>query len=75
MWSPVQNLGPIGSAVLAIIGYKKTDRQAKYIYRWYDVLFTIFFTDHIITHLHLYVKIVSLKKILVSLNIFWASPL
>jgi len=27
-------LGPIGSAVLTFIGYKQTDRQAKFIYRW-----------------------------------------
>jgi len=27
-------LGPIGLAVLAFIGYKQTDRQAKFIYRF-----------------------------------------
>jgi len=26
-------MGPIGSAVLTFIGYKQTDRQAKFIYR------------------------------------------
>ena len=30
---PQKNLGPIGSAVLTFIGYKQTDRQAKFIYR------------------------------------------
>ena len=37
---PTKNLGPIGSAVLTFIGYKQTDRQAKFIYRWSQ-----FFTD------------------------------
>ena len=32
-WCPTKNLGPIGSAVLTFIGYKRTDRQAKYLYR------------------------------------------
>ena len=31
-----KNLGPIGSAVLTFIGFKQTDRQAKYIYRYID---------------------------------------
>ena len=30
---PVVILGPIGSAVVTFIGYKQTNRQAKYIYR------------------------------------------
>ena len=33
MLGPVQNLGPIGSAVLRFIEYKHTDKQAKYRYR------------------------------------------
>ena len=31
MWCPTKNLGPIRSAVLTFIGYKQTDRQAKFI--------------------------------------------
>ena len=27
-----KNLGPIGSAILTFIGYKQTNRQAKYIF-------------------------------------------
>ena len=27
MWCPTKNLGPIGSAVLTFIGYKRTDKQ------------------------------------------------
>ena len=34
-WCPTKKLGPIGSAVLTFIGYKQTDRQAKYINRWF----------------------------------------
>ena len=33
MWGPIQNLSPIGSAVLTFIGYKQTDKQV-YIYRY-----------------------------------------
>ena len=32
MWSPTQNLGPIGSAVLTFIGYKQTDTQTSKVY-------------------------------------------
>ena len=34
MWGPTQNLVSIGPAVLTFIGYKQTDRQVKYIYRY-----------------------------------------
>ena len=33
IWSPTQNLGPIGSAVLTFIGHKQTDRQTSQIYK------------------------------------------
>ena len=33
-WGPTQNLGPIDAAVLTFIGYIRTDRQAKFIYRY-----------------------------------------
>ena len=29
---PTQNLVPVGTAVLTFIGYKQTDKQAKFIY-------------------------------------------
>ena len=35
-WGPMQNVGPIGSVVLKFIEYKRTDRQAKYIYLYID---------------------------------------
>ena len=31
MWGPIQNFGPIGSAVLTFIGYKQTDKQSIYL--------------------------------------------
>ena len=34
MRDPTKNLGLIGLAVLTFIGYKQTDRQAKFIYRY-----------------------------------------
>jgi len=33
MTGPTKNLGPIGQAVLTFIGYKQTDKQAKYLDR------------------------------------------
>ena len=33
MWSLTKKLGPIGSAVLTFIGYKQTNKEAKYVYR------------------------------------------
>ena len=41
MQGPKQNVGPIGSAVMTFIGYKQTDRQAKYIYRLKIILHNI----------------------------------
>ena len=32
----MQNVCPIGSAVLTFIGYKQTDTQTKYVYRFLD---------------------------------------
>ena len=32
MGGPTQNLDPIGSAVLAFLGYKQTDRQKSKVY-------------------------------------------
>ena len=53
IWGPTQNLGQIGCAVLTLIGYKQTDRPAKYIYifieivvsrkRWNNCLLRCFF--------------------------------
>ena len=34
-----KNLGPIGSAVLTFIGYKQTDRQAKFTYRLCSIIY------------------------------------
>ena len=34
IWGSTKKLGLIGSAVLTLIGYKQTNTQAKYIYRW-----------------------------------------
>ena len=36
MWGPTQNLCPLGSAVLTFIGYKRTDKHAKYTYKYID---------------------------------------
>ena len=33
-WGPIQIFSPIGSAVLTFIGYKQTDKQSIYIYRY-----------------------------------------
>ena len=41
MRGPSKNVGPISPAVLTFIGYKHTDRQAKYIYRYIDKLYLI----------------------------------
>ena len=50
MRSPTQNVGPVGSAVLTFIAYKRENRQAKYIdwYRYNKDLFcqAIFFIAH-----------------------------
>ena len=37
MWDPTKNVDPIGSAVLTFIGYKLTDRPAKYLYRYFQL--------------------------------------
>ena len=37
MWGSTQHLGPISLAVLAFIGYKQTDRQAKFLNN--DIIF------------------------------------
>jgi len=36
MGGPTQKFGPIGSAVISFFGNKRTDRQAKYIFRLYN---------------------------------------
>ena len=39
MWGPAQNLGPIGSAVLTFIGYKRTDKQTnRQVLIFHDVI-------------------------------------
>ena len=60
-WGTTHNLGPIGSAVLTFIGYKRTDRKAKYIYIYVSI-FCLFMLYMVVADADLYIFLTKIAK-------------